>query len=206
MYLLGVPLSIRVFPKKSTLVPSLDHSLPKLHGVTNKLDTLIVVAHLRIAFVFEDRDDATESSLFRHLRASEGLVEEASQPGNPHFHLVDPPVVAVRIRHYARILNFFVSIRFSRVEKGGELFALPLLNLFFVCSMVVRRTDVWYLTNTLFFITVDGRRQHGGLVAGGLCDVSRHCVVVEILEILLNGFVLDGSDMEEVEEKEMING
>ncbi|GJV60610.1 hypothetical protein Tco_1466710 [Tanacetum coccineum] len=132
--------------------PSLDHSLPKLHGVTNKLDTLIVCAHLRIAFVFEDRDDVTESSLFRHLRASEGLVEEASQPGNPHFHLVDPRVVAVRIRHYARILDFFVSIRFSRVEKGGELFALPLLNLFFVCncltSFVFYKTYVPYIPSS----------------------------------------------------------
>ncbi|GKD22967.1 hypothetical protein Tco_1224670 [Tanacetum coccineum] len=58
--------------------PSLDHSLPKLHGVTKKLNTPILVANLCIAFVFEDWDDITKSSLFRHLRASEDLVEEAS--------------------------------------------------------------------------------------------------------------------------------
>ncbi|GJR53503.1 hypothetical protein Tco_1404024 [Tanacetum coccineum] len=71
--------------------PSLDHSLPKLHGVTKKLDTPIVVvetlegkgsANLRIAFVFEDRDDVNESPLFRHLRACEDLVEEASKPAD----------------------------------------------------------------------------------------------------------------------------
>ncbi|GJY56850.1 hypothetical protein Tco_0455965 [Tanacetum coccineum] len=61
-----------------SLQPSLDHSLPKLHGVTEKLDTLIVSANLRIAFVFEDSDVFTKSSLFRHLRASEDLVEKAS--------------------------------------------------------------------------------------------------------------------------------
>ncbi|GKC90241.1 hypothetical protein Tco_1150890 [Tanacetum coccineum] len=58
--------------------PSLDRSLPKLYGVTEKLDTPIVAANLRIAFVFEDCDDFTESPLFRHLRDSEDLVEEAS--------------------------------------------------------------------------------------------------------------------------------
>ncbi|GKE54010.1 hypothetical protein Tco_1489166, partial [Tanacetum coccineum] len=59
-------------------LPSLDHSLPKLHGVTKKLDTPIVVANLRITFVFEDWDDFTKSSLFSHLCASEDLVKEAS--------------------------------------------------------------------------------------------------------------------------------
>ncbi|GJY82362.1 hypothetical protein Tco_0495738 [Tanacetum coccineum] len=54
----------------------------KLHDVAKKLDTPIVVAHLRIAFVFEDRDDVTESPLFRHLRAYEDLVKEASKPTN----------------------------------------------------------------------------------------------------------------------------
>ncbi|GJV07034.1 hypothetical protein Tco_1344690 [Tanacetum coccineum] len=62
--------------------PSLNNSLPKLHGVAKKLDTPVVAAHLRIAFVFEDRDDVTESSLFRHLRACEDLVKEASKPTN----------------------------------------------------------------------------------------------------------------------------
>nr|GEU75634.1 hypothetical protein [Tanacetum cinerariifolium] len=38
-----------------SLRPSLDHSLPKFHGVTKKLDTPIVAANLHIAFVFEDR-------------------------------------------------------------------------------------------------------------------------------------------------------
>nr|GEY13594.1 retrovirus-related Pol polyprotein from transposon TNT 1-94 [Tanacetum cinerariifolium] len=49
-----------------------------LHGVAKKLDTPIVAAHLCIAFVFEDRDDVTESPLFKHLRACEDLVEKAN--------------------------------------------------------------------------------------------------------------------------------
>ncbi|GJU79998.1 retrotransposon protein, putative, ty1-copia subclass [Tanacetum coccineum] len=52
--------------------PSPDHSLLKLHGVTNKLDAPMVAAHLRITLVFQDRYDVTESPLFRHLHASEG--------------------------------------------------------------------------------------------------------------------------------------
>ncbi|GJS97961.1 hypothetical protein Tco_0819131 [Tanacetum coccineum] len=52
----------------------LDHSLLKLHGVTKKLDTFIVVANLRIAF-FKNRDDFTESLFFSHLCACEDLVE-----------------------------------------------------------------------------------------------------------------------------------
>ncbi|GKA83272.1 hypothetical protein Tco_0804867, partial [Tanacetum coccineum] len=66
-----------VLRHRSPSQPSLDHSLPKLHGVTKKLDTPIVVAHLRITFVFKDKDDVTESPLFRHLRACEDLIEEA---------------------------------------------------------------------------------------------------------------------------------
>ncbi|GKA50438.1 hypothetical protein Tco_0743511 [Tanacetum coccineum] len=58
--------------------PSLDHSLPKLHGVTEKLDTPIVAVNLRIAFVFQDWDDFIKSPFFRHLRASEDLVKKAS--------------------------------------------------------------------------------------------------------------------------------
>ncbi|GJW45995.1 hypothetical protein Tco_0077641, partial [Tanacetum coccineum] len=50
----------------------------KLHGVTEKLDTPIIAANLRITFVFEDWNDFTKSPLFRHLRASEDLVEKAS--------------------------------------------------------------------------------------------------------------------------------
>ncbi|GKA40616.1 hypothetical protein Tco_0733209 [Tanacetum coccineum] len=61
---------------------SLDLSLPKLHGVTKKLDTLIVAANLRIAYVFKDMDDVTESPIFRHLRTCEDLVEEASKTSN----------------------------------------------------------------------------------------------------------------------------
>ncbi|GJT86279.1 hypothetical protein Tco_1067996 [Tanacetum coccineum] len=67
-----------VLLNKASNKPSLDHSLPKLHGVTEKLDTPIVAANLRITFVFEDWDDFTESPLFRHLHASEDLVEKAS--------------------------------------------------------------------------------------------------------------------------------
>ncbi|GJT23385.1 hypothetical protein Tco_0893322 [Tanacetum coccineum] len=81
----------RTFGHKTELVlrhrglsskPSLNHSLPELHGMAKKLDTPIVVAHLCIAFVFEDRDDVTQSSLFRHLCACEDHVEEASKPTN----------------------------------------------------------------------------------------------------------------------------
>ncbi|GKE33867.1 hypothetical protein Tco_1453189 [Tanacetum coccineum] len=61
-----------------SLQPRLDHSLLKLYGVTEKLDTHIVAANLCIAFVFEDWDDFIESPLFRHLRASKDLVEKAS--------------------------------------------------------------------------------------------------------------------------------
>ncbi|GKE97217.1 hypothetical protein Tco_1582072 [Tanacetum coccineum] len=58
--------------------PSLDHPLPKLHGVTKKLDTSIVATNLRLDFVFKNRDNVTESPFFRHLRTCEDLVEEAS--------------------------------------------------------------------------------------------------------------------------------
>ncbi|GJW97480.1 hypothetical protein Tco_0179288 [Tanacetum coccineum] len=51
-------------------------TLTKLYDVTKKLDTPIVAANLCIAFVFEDRDDVTESPVFRHLRTCEDLVEE----------------------------------------------------------------------------------------------------------------------------------
>nr|GEV99298.1 hypothetical protein [Tanacetum cinerariifolium] len=64
------------------LTCSLDRSLPKLHGVTKKLDTLIVAAYLCITFVFEDRDDVTESPLLRHLHACKDLVKEASKSAN----------------------------------------------------------------------------------------------------------------------------
>nr|GEY13334.1 uncharacterized mitochondrial protein AtMg00810-like [Tanacetum cinerariifolium] len=92
MYLLDVPLSTSVFQISSRRTlsyafsrsrkaryrslssqPSLDHSLPKLHGVAKELDTSIVATNLRITFVFKDWDDFTESSLFRHLRACEDL-------------------------------------------------------------------------------------------------------------------------------------
>ncbi|GKD02745.1 hypothetical protein Tco_1177719, partial [Tanacetum coccineum] len=59
-----------------SLQPSLNHPLLKLHGVVKKLDTPIVVAHLRITFVFADMDDVTQSLLFGHFRACEDLAEE----------------------------------------------------------------------------------------------------------------------------------
>ncbi|GJX26432.1 hypothetical protein Tco_0232728 [Tanacetum coccineum] len=46
-----------------------------------------------------DRDDFTQSPLFRHLHACEDLVEEAISSSN------------------ARVNNFFESLRFPRVEK-----------------------------------------------------------------------------------------
>ncbi|GJY42719.1 hypothetical protein Tco_0430932 [Tanacetum coccineum] len=70
-----VSLSIPVLIHEASNKPSLNHSLPNLHGVTNKLDTPIVVANSHIAFIFEDRDDVTKSSLFMHLRDTEDLVE-----------------------------------------------------------------------------------------------------------------------------------
>ncbi|GJQ93624.1 hypothetical protein Tco_0004763 [Tanacetum coccineum] len=73
-----VSLSLLVLLHKASNKPSLYRSFPKLHGVIEKLDTPIDAANLCIAFVFEDWDDFTESSLFRHLRGSEDLFEEAS--------------------------------------------------------------------------------------------------------------------------------
>ncbi|GJR06643.1 hypothetical protein Tco_0529627 [Tanacetum coccineum] len=113
----------------------------KLHGVTNNLDTPIVDACLRIAFVFEDRGDVTESPLFRHLRASEGLVKEASQPGNPHFYMVDPRV-AVRIwqqSEYGTMLGSLTSSHpsGSPVLKREEKYS-PQLLLISSSSVMVR--------------------------------------------------------------------
>nr|GEV14055.1 hypothetical protein [Tanacetum cinerariifolium] len=64
------------------MVPSLDHSLLKLYGMAKEPDTPVVAANLHIAFIFEDRDNFTESPLLRHLRACEDLVEEAIKLDN----------------------------------------------------------------------------------------------------------------------------
>nr|GEU62343.1 uncharacterized mitochondrial protein AtMg00810-like [Tanacetum cinerariifolium] len=50
----------------------------------------------------------------------------------PHLSLANPRVVAVKMRQYARVHSFFVSLRFSHVEKRGKIFSPSFLDLFLI--------------------------------------------------------------------------
>ncbi|GKA89059.1 retrovirus-related pol polyprotein LINE-1 [Tanacetum coccineum] len=108
-----------------------EEKVMKLVGVTNEQNQTCLKG-------YPDRDDVTESPLFRHLRTCEDLVEEAS---SPHFRLVNPQIVAVEKRQCVLVHHSFVSPRFSCVEKRGKI-PSPSLSSFcnledIICSLFV---------------------------------------------------------------------